>query len=150
MSTIRRRELEDLLETHHQTRVLLEKQKAQFGLLVPPHIEHSLHEVYSEIERISQELERLLPDDVIHVDLWTRAGANPHTPGAQQLDWSAYFAPDPPAADVWEQQLFRQLQTLLNLCGERPACDLAVHARAHFSAAIAFGYTFPTTSPYHI
>jgi hypothetical protein len=28
----------------------LEEQKAQFGLLVPPHIEHSLREVYSQIE----------------------------------------------------------------------------------------------------
>jgi SMODS-associated and fused to various effectors sensor domain/Effector-associated domain 7 len=150
MNSTRRAELEQLLEVHNRTRSQLEMQKAQFGMHVPTHIELGLHDVYSQIAQIEHELAGLLPDDMIHIDLWTRAGANPHTPGAQQLDWSAYFAPDPPTADVWERQLLSQLHALLNLCGEGPTCDLAVHAKAHFSAAIAFGYTFPTTSPYHL
>jgi len=38
----------------------------------------------------------------------------------------------------------------LKLCGEQPSCRLALHPRAHISAAIAFGYTFPTPSPYDL
>ncbi len=149
MNSTRLAELEQLIEVHNQTRIHLELQKAQFGLLVPPHVEHGLREVYSQIERFKQELESII-SDAIQIDLWTREGANPRTPGAQQLDWSSYFVPDPPVADVWNQQLIPQLRSLLKKCGEHPSRDLVVHARAHISAALAFGYTFPTTSPYDL
>jgi len=125
-------------------------QKARYGLFVPPEVEHGLQEVSEQIARIEKELAGIVPDDAIHIDLWTRAGANPHTPGAKQLDWSSYFASDPPSAELWSQELMPALHALLKLCGEDPSCTLAVHPKAHISAAIAFGYTFPTTSPYEI
>lgn len=150
MSATRRMELEELLHIHKQNKFLLEKQKAQHGIQVPPSIEHGLREANDHIIRIEKELAGLIPDDAIHIDLWTREGANPQTPGAKQLDWTAYFVTNPPTPELWNQHLAPQLRAMLNLCGEHQSRTLAVHAKAHISAAIAFGYMFPTTSPYHL
>lgn len=150
MSDTKRAELERLLEIHKKTRYFLETQKAQYSLQVPPHVEHGLREACDQIARIEQELAGIVPDNAIQIDLWTRDGANPHTPGAKQLDWFSFFALDPPSAELWHQTLMPQLRALLKLCGEAPSCNLAVHAKAHISAAIALGHTFPTTSPYEI
>lgn len=150
MNSDEREQLQRLREMHQRTREVLEQQKAQFGSYVPTHIELQLQDVNRQIGDIEKKLANTLPEHVINIDFWTRAGAHPHTPNAKSIDWTQYFEPKLPEPITWKDTLLPNLQAQLAACEAEQCCDIALRAKAHITAALAFGYTFPTTSTYDV
>ena len=150
MHSPEREHLQQLLETHQRSKTLLEQKKAQFGIHAPTHIDMELQDINKQIGDIEAKLATMLPEHAIYIDFWTRAGANPHTPNAKAIDWSQYFEPNLPTQATWNDTLLPNLQQQLHVCEKEQLCDIALRAKAHITAALAFGHTFPSTSTYDV
>ena len=124
MNSDEREQLQRLREMHQRTREVLEQQKAQFGSYVPTHIELQLQDVNRQIGDIEKKLANPLPEHVINIDFWTRAGAHPHTPNAKSIDWTQYFEPKLPEPITWKDTLLPNLQAQILACEAEQCCDM--------------------------
>ncbi|MEM8536004.1 MAG: hypothetical protein AAGF95_34575, partial [Chloroflexota bacterium] len=136
MNNEERKHIEDLINIQKRRLRHLEKQKVTEGPMVNPSISMEIEDIEQGINDLKEQL--ALARATV-VKLFTRPGARPAT--GTYLDWSDYYEDNEYPSDIWQKTWLTKLKDIL----EHHSTDsvLFLSGRAHLSAGIAFGYTFP-------
>lgn len=150
MSTIRRKQLEELRTHLLQLRKDLELQKARLGYHLPPSLELNLSEIYHSLERTNQELARLPPSDSTTIVCSTIETPTPPALNQLELDWHDYFHRQQPSFEVWNTRLWKELLAFRQKIHVQASKDLVLCVYGPISLALALGYIAESLANYRI
>jgi hypothetical protein len=150
MAIDERTHLEQLLDVHNKRLHVLEVEAARKGYNTPPEVHSEMADIRAQILAVTQQLTDLLPPGHIPVDLWTYQEVGPPAGDHIRLAWAVRFTPALPTPAIWHDDLLPELHQLLGKLRKHPSRLIALRPKAHLSAALAFGYTFRSTTGFQI
>jgi hypothetical protein len=142
-----RRHIEELIGLYTRRLHILEKQIASAGIRTPPEIQIECEDVKRKLEELKGQTEH---SSVVTVELITHGSSGLESGATERIDWTALFDGGLPSADAWSEQLLPELYRLKARIVQGGGQVIALRAKAHLSACLAFGYVFRAPTGYRL
>jgi hypothetical protein len=142
-----RRHIEELIGLYTRRLHILEKQIASAGIRTPPEIQIECEDVKRKLEELKGQTEH---SSVVTVELITHGSSGLESGATERIDWTALFDGGLPSADAWSEQLLPELYRLKARIVQGGGQVIALRAKAHLSAGLAFGYVFRAPTGYRL